>query len=1665
MDFHILGSFEALDDGEVVTPRGAKQRALLALFLLHPNETLRTDWLIDELWGERPPTTAAKTVQVHVSQLRKALARAGNGGSDGLIVTRGHGYEMRLDPRQLDSRRFEALLADGRGELAAGRPEQAVSTLEQALSLWNGPPLAELAYEPFAGREIARLDDLRVTAFEQLTEAKLQLGRHEDVVPQLEALIPENPYRERLRAHLMLALYRCDRQADALQAYHDARRTLVGELGIEPGENLRELERAILAQDPELAHTARAPVELPPELDTETHLVGRERELEWLRQQWRRARTGAGRLVLVGGARGMGKTRLSAELAAEVLREGGGVLYASAARPPEGACAVLGDAREAGRPTLVVLDDVDLGPHELLDAASEVVDAPTTPPVLVLATAERASSVAVPGAAGTLTLGPLDAGAVRLVAKIYAGARDDVEIPGERLAAASGGVPRRVHAAAREWARGEAGRRLETAAGRAASERTYLRAVEDELAGHVVELQALREQPELEGGEPDVVTCPFKGLASFDVEDAEVFFGRERLVAEMVARLAGAPLMGIVGSSGSGKSSVLRAGLLAALAAGVLPGSEGWALALLRPGEHPRRALERATASAAPRGRLIVAVDQFEEVFTACRDESERAAFVERLVEATRDPRRRALVLVAIRADFYGRCALYPDLSRLLGANHVLVGPMRRDELQLAIELPARRARLRVDPALVEALIADVEGEPGGLPLLSTSLLELWQRRDGRRMRLGAYEQAGGVRGAVARLAETAYARLEPTQKGVARRILLRLAGDGEGEGVVRRRVELSELEPDRDEAVGQVLAALAHDRLVTIGEGDVEVAHEALLREWPRLRGWLEDDAEGRRMHDHLRSAAKNWETGGRDPGELYRGARLVSTLDWAHDHDPELNEVERAFLDESRAASWRAQRRLRAGLVALAALLVLAVVAGLVALDERGKARDEAVAADAQRLGALALLEDDLDRALLLARQGVALDDSVQTRGSLLAALLKSPAAIGVIRADSGRIVATALSPDARTLAVGNSPGRILLFDARTRELVAALKPTSKDAVILDLAYSPDGTRLAIVHDHPDARSTPSVVTVLDVRSRRTLAKLTMSEGEVSGVQFSPDGRTLGILTFHDWRNPAATFTRFSFTRFDASTGRRVVGPVRVNGRGWSPPFLTSDGRRLVVIGEGQVTLRDATTLAVLRRFTGIGRLASPPSSLVSSQTGASTVYALSSDDHTLALGNQNGSVRLLDLRSGKTRTASGGHEAAVTEARFAPDGRRLITTGEDGDVIVWNVQTAAPAETLRGHAGSVFSPQITPNGRTLFTASGDGTMLAWDLGGAQRLGRPFRIGAGHVGDSGMTSTIGPMLSSDGRLLARGRDDGTVSVAETDSLTPREPLQVTRAGWLWGVGFVPGSHLFMVGGENGLIAVIDIDRRRVVRRLRADRRDVFGGSISANGQVLATFGRDTVRLWSLPEGRPVGAPLLFDPAWVADAQLSPDGRWLAIQLLSPSGMAEGPQTLEVRDVRSRRVVARRQLEDITYIKFSPDGRLLATGDIHGRARVWSTDSWEPVTRWLAGHTETITGLAIGRHGRTLATGSWDGTVRLWDIETEQAIGAPLPGLPKVSVWPLFTPDGTRLIAAYETGDAYRWDIRPESLVRQACRVAGRRLTRAEWTEYLPSRDYEPAC
>ena len=1633
MDFRILGPLEVRAHGESLALGGPKQRALLAVLLLSADRVVSRDRLIEELWADDPPAAARHAVEVNVSRLRKAL-----GANGSALVTRAPGYVLRVAPGELDLWRFEQLVDDGRRAIEASDHHVAARALREAEGLWRGRPLADLEFEPFARVDVERLEELHLAAIEDRIETELALGHHRRLVAELEALTADHPLRERLRAQLMLALYRGGRQADALEAYGRSRTMLVERIGVEPGPELRALQKAILAQDPAL--DAPRPLELPEELVTDAPLIGRDAELERLRDAWERARSGHGGIAVVSGPIGIGRTRLAAELAGEIHRRRAHVLYGTEA---------VARALAARRPTLLVLDDLDdAAASTLIDAGGEL----ASKPVLVVAISIDAGLRERLPRAEHVALGPLDELSIGAIAALYA--PSGVEVPAE-LTERSEGMPLRAHRLAAEWGQAAAARRLGPVADRTATERTDLRQAELELAGSVAELEAVRERAERREDDHAAGVCPFKGLSPFDVGDAEFFFGRERLVAEMVARLAGAPLLAVVGPSGSGKSSAMRAGLLAALSRGALPGSQDWRQVLFRPGEHPMRELERSRAGSRRPGRLLVAVDQFEETFTLCRDKDERAAFVDTLVEMAVDTARYAAVLLAIRADFYGDCAAHPDLVRLVGANHVLVGTMQRDELRRAIERPARRARLHVEPELVDRLLADVEGRPGALPLLSTALVELWQRREGRLMGLASYGGTGGLRGAVARLAETAFARLDVRRQAIARRILLRLAGEDVGGVPVRRPVALEAFDADRDADVRRVLDVLAESRLITLGEGTTEVAHEALLREWPRLRGWLEHDAEGRRLHRHLAIAAQEWSARGRDRSELYRGARLASTLDWSAEHAAELNAVERAFLEESRdagereaIAARRTNQRLRALLAGVAVLLALAAGAGVLFLDQRGTARGTARTAEAERLGAQALVEDDLDRSLLLARQGVALEDSLRTRGNLLAGLLRSPAAIGVVHVTGTRLSQLSLSPDGRTLVAGDQHGDVSFVDPATRRPRRA-PYHSHTLYIRQLVFSRDGSRLAV--------GCFGAIHLLDARTGRRIAVLDVPGDDIQfiNVAFSPDGRELVAMYERAIGAPGRSETRLTLLRYDGVTGRRIGSASLVEqGSLADKTAFAPDGRWLItatraraffpgqnvrrVLQGGGVTLRDPRTLRPLRSFAG------------SAVTGA-----LSPDGGTFAEGRDDGTVRLLDLRTGRTRTASGRHDAAVRSAGFTPDGRRLITVADDAKVIVWDVAEATAAETFAGHAGPVTALGIDPRGRTLYTGDDGGTVIVWDLRGDRRLGRAFAVGRAS-GDYFLDATMSP----DGRALAIQQDDGTVSLVDLATLkrrTVRIQGVPVHGGTPYAPAFGPDGTL-VVSGVNGLLGLAEESTGQMVARLRGHRDIVRTPAVSANGRVVASAGQDrTLRVWDTDAAREIGVPILLDGELDGDPAISPDGTTVAVPLLS------GP--VEVFDARSSKQIARLEIDDspAAFAGFSRDGRILLAASSEGRVRLYSARTMRPLgPAFLA---EANSSVDVSPDDQTLVTASADGQVRLFDVATRRPIGTALPGPEHVSAVARFTPDGAHVYVVFANGLGYRWDVRPASWQHQACKVAGRRLTRGEWQDALPDRPYAPAC
>jgi WD40 repeat protein/DNA-binding SARP family transcriptional activator len=1700
LEIRVLGRVDALIDGQALPLGGSKQRAVLAMLALRANRTVAAEELIDGLWGDRPPASAAKNVQLYVFRLRKAL---GADDSEATIVTRGRGYQLQLPQDSVDAARFERLVEEAAREPASAAGANGAASA--ALELWRGAPLADVASEPFAAPEIGRLTEIHLRATELAIDAELAAGRHDEVIAQLEELIAEEPLRERLHAQRMLALYRAGRQSEALDAYREARETLVEQIGVEPGPELQRVQAAVLAQDPSL--DAPPPIsELPVQLEGGSPLLaGRERELRWLRRRWQETRAGRVVSALVCGPAGIGKTRLVAELAAEVQRDGAAVLYVGGSELAEAALATVAEAGNGWRPTLLVLDYADDAPPPVLDAAAALAREPDGRPLLicVLHHDEQGppafAGMLESGTAQGLRLDPLDEDATAEIAALYA-PTEGVAIPLRTLIAQSEGVPLGIHRAAGEWARAEAAERLAATAGHAADDRSGLRAAQAAIAGGVVDLQTASERTRLyavaeppDPSEPEI--CPFRGLAPFDAAHAEYFFGRERLVAELVARLVGSTLLAVVGPSGSGKSSAVRAGLLPALADRVVPGSERWRRVVMRPGERPLAELSRTLAHAVPETghedaapwvadalerlpageRLVLAVDQFEEAFVTCRDEVEREAFLDALVEGAADPDERLVVVLAIRADFYGRCAEHGDLSTLVSANQVLVGPMRRDELRRAIELPARTAGLRTEPRLVSALIGDVAGEPGGLPLLSAALLELWQRRDGRTLRHSAYERTGGVEGAVARLAEDAYQRLSGDERRRARPMLLRLAGDDEEAGaLVRRRVALDELEVDRDPDAAGALAVLTESRLLTVDEGTVEVAHEALLREWPRLRSWLAEDAEGRRLHHHLIGASQEWRDSERDPAEHYRGARLAAALDWAAEHDPELNQLEREFLDESRVASEReaerqrrAVRRLRGLLAGVGVLLAAAVVAGVIAISERQEASNAATAEAAQRLGAQALTEDRLDRAALLANTGVALDDSLETRSSLLSTLVRKPPVLGILRTDGDELRANTLSPDGRTLALGDADGTVTLFDTETRERLGSYQGSG---YVTDLAFDPDGESLAVVAREevgPGRAAFTASLQILDADTGRRRGSTTLghTRDPVTGrirdyfakLTYVSDGRSV-IVAYVDRPDYALPLVLRRFDARDASPLGHAVRAAPSSGSVWSEVVSTPDGPLLYPTPEATYAI-DPETLRTVRRY----------------PVGGSTA-AVSADGATLAIG-RGGRIRLLDLASGHVRTLRGRHSGTVQEVSFASDGHRLASGSEDGAVNVWNLATRRATETLAGHDSGELDLALAPDGRTLYTASTDSTAIIWDVAGDRRLARPFSTGLVRILDVFPPPVA---VSPDGRALAVGRQDGRIDLIDAETLRKRgsfeafAPFEGREADPTpaLAIEYTPDGRRLAVAGGRGLVGLWDArSGRRVGALLHGPWRGCLAHPTFADtcgwvqalavgrGGLLAAAGLErAVHIWDLGSRKLIGR--IRVPPLVLGMAFSPHGSQLAIA----TGWESDHPAVEVRDPRSGERLARLPTDNhVRSIAFSPDGRLLAGGQADGGALLWETDGWRQVGT-LALRPTQAEGLAFSPDSRTLATSHDDGTVVLWDVESRQPLGT-LLGPAGRRTAARFSPDGTRLFIVYDDGSAVRWEVDPAAWRRQACLLAGGGPTPEQWEEIVPEQDYVSVC
>lgn len=1124
---------------------------------------------------------------------------------------------------------------------------------------------------------------------------------------------------------------------------------------------------------------------------------------------------------------------------------------------------------------------------------------------------------------------------------------------------------------------------------------------------------------------------PFKGLQYFDEADFDLFFGRELLTAKLIDRLHEARFLSvIIGASGSGKSSLVRAGLIPTLRN---EQDQNWQIFVITPTTHPLEALateltrdsESVTATATliddlmqdprslslfltrqnhKRHRLLV-IDQFEELFTLCRDEFEREAFIDNLLITLHQDKDTFTLVLTLRADFYAHLAQYPELREAVAKHQEYIGPMSMEELRRAIEEPAKRGHWAFEPGLVDLILRDVGDEPGALPLLSHALLETWKRRAGHTLTLKGYADAGGVHGAIAHTAEGVYQKLSSEEQAIARDIFLRLTELGEATEDTRRRASFEELmsDPETKDEVRRVLNVLADARLITLSEDTAEVAHEALIREWPTLREWLNQDRAGLQLHRRLTEASHEWELLERDTGVLYRGGQLVQAREWAALHPNALNSAERAFIEASNAleqneitereaqqqreleaaqklaeterrsvSSLRARNRVitSIGIVAL----VLAILASTFGLSSSRNAQQ---AFNAQ---ATAQLEAQ-NRAT--AEANAVSERSIAEQQSLVASVRElSASALNNLTVDPERSIL--LSLQAVNLSLQNhQPVLVEAQDALHRSVQASRVVATlagHSANVFGIAVSPDGTRLASLSDDgtikiwdtrsnqellsfttglteknlsrfisfsPDGKRlvTPAgdhLAKVWDVSSGKELLTLSGHTDEVLATAFSPDGRTIATGSYPN-----------TAKLWDSVTGKELITFIGQQ-TGIATLAFSPDGSRLYTASDddGVAFAWDISTGKPLFSF---------------DEEGGVQSITVSPDGPRLATGEFDTTVKIWDAATGEKLLTLFGHASFVDKVAFSPDGNTLASASEDGTIKLWDVQTGRLLLTLSGHTSGVLDLAFSPDGSRLYTSSRDATVKIWDI--SPTAGSDLLNLAGHT-----SRVYSVAYRPDGKQIATWSLDGTVRI--WDAIQGKE-LMTFELPVLGSKGNSPGG----------------------------------GVSYSPDGKRLAFSDDTVVRIVDIDTGTEL-LSLPPEDSTTMDIQFSPDGSWLAV------GTYKG--TLKVFDSSSGKKILEFSAspKGIQRIAFSPKGDRIALADQEG-ASVWDAMTGKQLLTY-SGHGEglRLSGIAFSPDSKWIATTGNDATVQVWDSETGAKLFT-LVGHTGATFGVVFSPDGQYLASS----------------------------------------------
>lgn len=1118
--------------------------------------------------------------------------------------------------------------------------------------------------------------------------------------------------------------------------------------------------------------------------------------------------------------------------------------------------------------------------------------------------------------------------------------------------------------------------------------------------------------------------APYKGLLYFDESDADMFFGRESLTTRLADRItdlatgSSSRLLAVVGASGSGKSSLVRAGLAVALR------QTGWEVRIFTPGANPLKALEmqlELSHSQANLGPLLLLVDQFEEIYTLCHNDSERLLFIEELLRLAQESSKKSCIVIALRADFYSHCAQYPLLRQAVAANQEYMGQMTREELKRAIQEPGRRGGWEFESGLVDLLLNDIgalgtgEPEPGALPLLSHALLATWERRRGRVLTREGYHATGGVRGAIAETAESVFTdQLNQQQQELARDVFLRLTELGEGTEDTRRRAGLSELarQSDEEAQVRAVLDTLAEARLITLNENSAEVAHEALIREWERLHEWLTQDREGLLLHRHLTEATHQWLSRGHDASELYRGARLAQAREWASTNVENLNEAEQSFLTASieqeehdaldrekqrqrelEAAQRLAETERRSALrltqrnhvitaIGTAALLLAAMAAAFGWSSSQNAQRAIYAQSTSQA--------DAISRAT--AESLAVLERNTAQQESLIASVRElSSQAILNLDVDPERSILLALQAVNQTYVVD----RTVLpeaEDALRRALQASrieLTLRGHTDTVWWAVFSPDGSRIATA-------SADGTAKIWDATTGKELLTFKGHTGGIYCIAFSPDGKLLitgsvdqtARLWDADTGQELQTFNGHSGEVFsaifspdgtrlatadtvgvakvwDVQTGQQLLtlredSPTTIiNQLGFSP-----DGKRLVMACEdgetGWASIWDTATGEKLTTLSG--------------HTIQVRSAAFSPDGTRLVTASADRTIKIWDASDGKEQLTLYGHTDVLGSVAFTPDSTQLVSAGWDRQIKLWEVATGELLMTLTGHSGHIWATAFNPDGTRLVTASGDKTARVWNLSPSREL---------------LTVVNEPALPSPAPAWVAYSPDGTRLAASNVNPTPE----------VWEIA--TGRLLFKLVGHTAIVR---------------------GIAFSADGTRIATASDDrTAKIWDAQTGREILSLPVRHTDIVVSVAFSPDGTRLATGSFDTTtkvwDAATGEELLTLQG----------HTLQVVHVTFSPDGKRLASAGFDGTARVWDTTTGEHFLT-LSGHGDPIRQVEFNSDGTRLVTASFDGTAKIWDATTASELKS-LSGHAGLVFSAVFSPDSSLIATGSTDSTAKLWN------------------------------------